>query len=405
MLADPTWFQALHRVPKTIFRSDGTHVIIGGTGGLGRAMAKYMIDHGARNIVLLSRRGGDDEMVEQLQRATQCPDAKIVVMKCDASIESQVWRVVGECATTLPPICGVIHAAMVLRVSYPRLPGENLPLTSVCQDVLLEGMTHEDYKRVTRPKVNGIWNIHKALVAYYAKLDYFVVLSSAAGILGSRGQGAYAAANTFLDSFVQYRVQNGLPGTSLDLTAVTGAGYLAENSERQDEIIRNFGGETLSEEEFLALLSAAVRGVCGSQCLTGLKLHLGSDGQWPYYASDARFAKLKAECLAAAEREGLAPKQAVSLGNAFRAAKSDEEAMNIAAQGVLEKLSEVLTIEVQNLDVARNITSYGLDSLTAIELRNWIAKELRANLQILELLSSGTINDLAALIVQKTRTV
>lgn len=236
-------------------------------------------------------------------------------------------------------------------------------------------------------------------------LDYFVVLSSAAGILGSRGQGAYAAANTFLDSFVRYRVNKGLPGISLNLTAVTGAGYLADNAERQEDIIRNFGNETVNEDEVLALLSAAVRRVTGTQCLTGMKLHLGSDGQWPYYASDSRFARLKADCLAAAEKEGVVARQGVSPGNAFRAALTDEEAANIAAQGVLEKLSEVLTIPVQDLDVARNITSYGLDSLTAIELRNWIAKELRANLQILELLSSGTIDDLAALIVQKTRRV
>jgi len=266
-------------------------------------------------------------------------------------------------------------------------------------------MKHEDYEQVIRPKVSGTWNMHNVLNDNKVKLDYFVALSSASGILGSRGQGAYAAANTFLDSFVQYRVRNGMPGTSLDLTAVTGAGYLAENAEREEDIIRNFGNETVSEQEVLALLSAAVRGRCSSpQCLTGLKLHLGADGNWPYYAaSDPRFTQLKEACLAAAEREGLVPKQAVSPGNAFRAAKSDEEAASIAGHGILEKLSEVLTIAMDNLDAARNITSYGLDSLTAIELRNWIAKELRANLQILELLSSGTVNDLAALIVQKTR--
>ena len=266
----------------------------------------------------------------------------------------------------------------------------------------MEQMTHDDYEQVIRPKFKGAWSIHNVLLNNRINLDYFVVLSSAAGILGSRGQGAYAAANTFLDSFVAYRVRNGLPGTSLDLTAVTGAGYLADNAARQEDIIRNFGNETVSEQEVLALLSAAVRGVCAPQCLTGLKLHMGSDGQWPYYANDPRFADLKAECLAAAEREGLVPKQVVSPGNAFRAAKSDEDATAIAAQGILQKLSEVLTIAIENLDVARNITSYGLDSLTAIERRNWIAKELRANLQILELLSSGTINDLAALTVQKT---
>ena len=264
-------------------------------------------------------------------------------------------------------------------------------------------MQHEDYEQVIRPKVKGAWNIHNVLASNRIKLDYFVALSSAAGILGSRGQGAYSAANTFLDSFVQYRVRHGLPGTSLDLTAVTGAGYLAENAAREEDIVRNFGNETVNEQEVLALLSAAVRGVCPPQCLTGLKLHMASDGQWPYYASDARFSELKTECLAAAEREGLLPKQAASPGNAFRAAKSNEEATSIASRSVLQKLSDVLTIAVEDLDVARNITSYGLDSLTAIELRNWIAKELRANLQILELLSSGTVNDLATLIVRKTR--
>ncbi|AEO60438.1 polyketide synthase [Thermothelomyces thermophilus ATCC 42464] len=378
--------RALHRVSRSIFRSNGTHLIIGGTGGLGRSMARYMVEHGARNIVLVSRSGGGGDAVDELQRKMQRSGARLVVMKCDVTDEGQVRQLIEACQRSLPPICGVIHAAMVLR------------------DVLLENMSHAEYQQVIQPKVLGATNIHTALTATRVKLDYFVILSSAAGILGSRGQGAYAAANTFLDSFAQYLVERGVPGTALDLTAVTGAGYLAKNAERQEEIIRNFGNESVSEDEVLALLSAAVRGMCGPQCLTGLKLHLGRDGQWPYYANDARFAHLKAESLAAAEREGLVPRQAVSPGAAFRAANSDKEATHIAAQGVAEKLSEVLTIAVEDLDVARNITSYGLDSLTAIELRNWIAKEFRTNLQILELLSSGTINDLAGLIVQKART-
>jgi NAD(P)-dependent dehydrogenase (short-subunit alcohol dehydrogenase family) len=80
-------------------------------------MAKYMVEHGARTIVLLSRSGGGKEMAAQLRDEIQCPDARILAKKCDASDEEQVRQLVDDCAKSLPPICGVIHAAMVLRVS------------------------------------------------------------------------------------------------------------------------------------------------------------------------------------------------------------------------------------------------------------------------------------------------
>ncbi|KAH6614378.1 polyketide synthase [Chaetomium sp. MPI-SDFR-AT-0129] len=383
------YVKVTHELPGPIFNRRGTHMIVGGTGGLGLSIARYMLEHGATTILLLSRSGRTDEnqgLLDLQHKASEQDGARVITMKCDVTDEMEFKKIFEECQKTLPHICGIIHAAMVLR------------------DGLIEDMSHDDYQEVIRPKVRGATNIHNVLIQSKASLDYFVALSSAAGILGSRGQAAYAAANTFLDSLMHLRASKGFPGVSLDLTAVTGAGYLAGNAERQKDILRNFGHETVDEKEALALVGVAVCGIANPQCLTGMKLHLGKDGEWPYYASDARFIDLKAECLAEAEREGVAPKQAISTGTAFRSAKSDEEAIGIAAQGIVEKLSEVLTIAAEDLDVARNITSYGLDSLTAIELRNWIAKELRANLQILELLSSGTISDLAALIVQKTRT-
>jgi NAD(P)-dependent dehydrogenase (short-subunit alcohol dehydrogenase family) len=99
-----------------IFRPDGTHLIVGGTGGLGRSIAKYMIEHGARHIVLLSRSGGGDDTIQQLQREVQRYDASVLVMKCDVSDVGQVQKLIEDCKSCLPPVCGVIHAAMVLRV-------------------------------------------------------------------------------------------------------------------------------------------------------------------------------------------------------------------------------------------------------------------------------------------------
>jgi hypothetical protein len=85
-------------------------------------------------------------------------------------------------------------------------------------------MTYEQYTTVIESKVKGAWNFHNALSNQ--ELDFFVTISSAAGAVGNRGQAAYSAANTFLNAFVQYRLTLGLPASSLDLTAVSDAGYL-----------------------------------------------------------------------------------------------------------------------------------------------------------------------------------
>ncbi|KAI0849236.1 ketoacyl-synt-domain-containing protein [Daldinia vernicosa] len=376
---------AMHYASRHFLNPDGTHVIVGGTGGLGRSTARWMAEHGARNIVLLSRNGGSIGELRQLIEDTR-EKASIVVKTCDIASEDNVYRIVKECTETLPPICGVIHAAMMLH------------------DGLIEGMTHDSYVSAIRAKVKGTWNIHNALESINARLDYFVLLSSAAGIVGSRGQAAYAAANTFLDGFASCRAAQGLPGVSLDLTAVTDAGYISENSAREDEIIKNFGGQSISEAEVLGLLAVATSSKCGAQCLTGLKLVPSDTNALPYYAEDPRFAHLKAAALAEIRAAGSDSGQVVSYRNAFRAAASNEEARQIAVQGVLHKLSEVLSVAHDDVDALRSMASYGLDSLTAIEVRNWITRELGATLEILELLTSANVTDLANLIVSRTRT-
>ncbi|KAI1207118.1 ketoacyl-synt-domain-containing protein [Annulohypoxylon truncatum] len=375
---------ALHYASKCFLNSDGTHIIIGGTGGLGRSMARWMVAHGARHIVLLSRTGGDANKLKELINETQ-GRANIIVKICDIANEESAYRLVRECAETLPPICGVVHAAMMLH------------------DGLIEEMTHDSYVSATRAKVKGTWNVHNALESINARLDYFVLLSSAAGIIGSRGQAAYAAANTFLDGFASCRAAQGLPGVSLDLTAVADAGYIAENAAREDEITKNFGGQIVSEAEVLGLLAVATSGNCGAQCLTGLKLVPSNTGTLPYYADDPRFKHLKAEADALIRAAGSDSGQAVSYRNAFRAAASNDEARQVAIQGVLQKLSEVLSVAREDVDAQRTTASYGLDSLTAIEVRNWITRELGATLEILELLTSTNVTDLADLIVSRTK--
>lgn len=263
-------------------------------------------------------------------------------------------------------------------------------------------MTFDEYQTVIRSKTSGTWNIHNALLSSSTNLDFFIMLSSAAGIVGNRGQAAYAAANTFLDGFARYRQRLGLPATAIDLTAVEDVGYLADSgSGRQDEVLKNLGGESMCEAEVIALVAAAIRSpsIFPDHCLTGLKL--GNDPErLPYFAADGKFEHLRNAVLSEATG-GAVPATHVSIDASLSAAKTEEERTDIVIMGLAGKLAAILMISSEDIDVGTAITKYGLDSLNAIELRNWITKELGVNLQVLQLLTSGSLTNLAAVILKK----
>ena len=262
-------------------------------------------------------------------------------------------------------------------------------------------MAYEEYTTVIESKVRGAWNFHNALKNQ--PLDFFVAISSAAGAVGNRGQAAYSAANTFLNAFVQHRISLGLPASSIDLTAVSDVGYLAENLETAAEVTKNLGSDTICEAEVLALLGAAINGhlarTCNSHTITGVRITPSA----PFWATDAKFKHLRLAAEAAATEASNI--QTVSFNAALKAARSLEEAQGVVCNGLLSKLPSVLMLEAEDMDVTRSLSNYALDSLVAIEVRNYITREFEANLQVLELLSSGSIETLAKTICIKSKLV
>jgi acyl carrier protein len=261
-------------------------------------------------------------------------------------------------------------------------------------------MTYEQYTTVIESKVQGAWNFHNALSNQ--KLDFFVALSSAAGAVGNRGQAAYSAANTFLNALVQYRISLGLPASCLDLTAVSDAGYLAENAAAAAEVSRNLGSDSICEAEVLALLGAAIQGKmtgCSGHAITGMRITTPP----PFWTNDAKFKHLRQtyEISQAANTQAAS----VSFNAQLRAAASLEDAEGVVRRGLLHKLPSVLMLEEEDMDVTRSLSAYALDSLVAIEVRNYITREFEANLQVLELLSSGSIETLAKAICVKSKLV
>jgi acyl carrier protein len=267
-------------------------------------------------------------------------------------------------------------------------------------------MNPTDWTEVIESKVQGAWNFHNALVESCTKLDFFIVYSSSAAAMGGRGQTAYAAANSFLDAFAQHRRSLGLPGASLGPTAVTDAGFLFENSDMFDSVKRNIGNNYITEAEVLSLLEATLDGTaegsCNNHIITGVHL---DPLNMPFWSTDAKYKHLRltAEAVAALQNGGQDGKSKASWNSALKAAGTLEEAENTVCDGLVEKIAKTLGLEVDELDAGRNLSNYALDSLNAIDVRNWITREFECTMQVLELLASGTIRTLAKAVCAKSK--
>ena len=368
-----------------LLRPDATYILIGGTGGLGRSMARWMVSKGARNVVLVSRSGSAAGAVKELIDELAPTGANIVVRKCNVADKASVDDLIANGLQGLPEVRGVVHGAMVLH------------------DVLFEKMTYEDYATVIEGKVQGGWHFHNALSG--APLDFFVAISSAAGAVGNRGQAAYAAANCFLNALVQHRLSQGLPASSLDLTMVSDSGYLATNPEKLAEVARNLGSDSICESEVLALLGAAITGRlsgCNNHTITGMRI---TPSMQPFWTQDAKFKHLRLAMEEAAAADASLNAKVISHNAAVKAAKNLEEAEAAVCKGLIEKISSVLMMEPEELDITRSLSHYPLDSLVAIEIRNFITREFEVNMQVLELLSSGSVQTLTKTICTKSKLV
>jgi len=190
----PYAFNALTPHKRTV-HSDGTYFITGGSGGLGLVVARWLVRNGAKHLVLISRSelsASNSGVVDELRHV--CRD--IQTMKVDVTIKEELDECIARISQEMPPLRGVIHAAGVL------------------QDGAIVNLTPERVAQVMAPKVIGAWNVHKA--TELRDLDFFVLFSSAVSVLGSPGQGNYAAANAFLDALAHYRRHQGLPAVSVN---------------------------------------------------------------------------------------------------------------------------------------------------------------------------------------------
>ena len=228
----------LHNTNPLNLSPNATYVLAGGLGGIGRALAIYLADHGARHLAFLSRTGRlssqAQEVLDQLRRR----NLHAAVYACDITDQEKLKETISKMRTEMPQVKGVIQAAMVLR------------------DGLFESMSYENWLQATRPKIDGSWNLHETMPK---DLDFFVMLSSISGIMGNRGQSNYCAGNTYQDALAHYRRSLGLTAHAIDLGAVSGMGWLEENKEGLASATM-MARLAINKEQFFQIIKGAMTG-------------------------------------------------------------------------------------------------------------------------------------------------
>lgn len=386
----------LQVVPEDVrsakFDSNSTYILVGAAGGLGPKIASWMADHGAKVLVAISRSGVEKPEAKELAATLAARGVAIKFFACDVSDANKLEEVITECKQTLPPIKGLIHGGMVL------------------QDAVFENMTHADFTTVLQPKVRCSWNLHTLLPK---DMDFFICLSSMCGTVGNRSQANYAAASTYQDALALHRRSAGLPACTIDVGIILGVGWVASNIEdKAMAYLQTLQYLGMRIEEFLLLLQAAVTGstIDGIPTPPHLSSGLGTGGlvaqrgvDPPFWFADAKFRLLRAldtHVLAGAsgEESGTSSVQAL-----LAKATTLGEATAIITDAIARRLAKQLTMAVEDLDSAKSVSRSGVDSLIAVELRNWMYRELGADLSMFEILADEPMVVLAGRIARGSK--
>lgn len=382
--------RVLPRAPAPKLRPDASYLLVGGVGGLGRSIAHWMVDHGARNLILLSRNASKQNsgvFVSQLREA----GCRVLAISCDIANEQALKRALDRCKSEegLPPIRGVIQGAMVLK------------------DSILEQMTMDDWEAAIRPKVAGSWNLHSNF-SQRGALDFFVMLSSLSCILGLASQTNYAAGGSYQDGLAHWRHASGLPAVSIDIGVVKGVGFVAESRTVSDRVRKPGQMLLLPEDAVLGAIAAAIlHPLDHPQILLGL--NSGPGPQWEAASEaqigrDVRFAPLKYRRPPGAQAAGqqLGDTDVKPLSMQLQEAGSREEATQLVGDAIAIKLSDIFMISTDDIDLSKSPALHGVDSLVAVELRNMLMLQAAADISIFSIMQSASLGALASDVVTKS---
>jgi len=360
----------LNRMPpmgKLKLTTKATYLVTGGLGGFGLVVAKWLVESGTKNLVLTGRNGAATPDTKRAVTKLKKLGAKVLVIKADVACKKDVEMIFKLAAKKLPPLRGIIHAAMVL------------------DDGILTQLTAERFSRVMSPKIAGAWNLHTASAKL--PLDHFIMFSSVSALVGAAGQANYVAANCFLDALAHYRRASGMPALTVNWGALDEVGFLARNK-KVAEHMKSHGIHGIAPALATEMLGRLLR-----YDVTQIGfMHI----DWQKYFDVAgnslpppKYSEIVAISAKEKSDEGRDIRRMILSAPAA-------ERLGLVVAHVGETAAIVLRTSAEKLESNRPLKEMGLDSLMAFELLNRLEVQFGISLPSGKFSANSNINNLAA---------
>ncbi|MBK5304162.1 MULTISPECIES: type I polyketide synthase [Gammaproteobacteria] len=359
-------------VEGAVVHQDSTYLITGGHGDLGMLTAQALIEHGAKHILLMGRKPPTSLQLTRLASMKE-QGVNIVTCCCDVGDRQDLERGLAPALALLPPLKGVVHAA------------------GVSDDAFVLNETWKHFWQVAQSKMAGAWNLHEVTRPH--ELDFFILYSSIASILGPAGQAAYASANAYMDALAQYRRTLGAPALTVNWGGWSETGMMAKVSQRNIGRMQNAGIELLQPESGFALMK---------------RMFSSADDQWIVVSLNEK--KLKAN-VKRADFPLMFKRMAFLTdplmvegvgGDALPSSERRAEPLELNEAGIRTYLTGLLeSTLLEKIEASqhhKSLVSLGLDSMMALEIKTCIKNDAGVDIPILKLLEGASIDSLCTLI-------
>ncbi|KAI9040688.1 PKS-NRPS hybrid synthetase psoA [Aspergillus affinis] len=370
---------------SSLFSQDKTYVLVGLSGQIGQSMCRWMVFNGARHIVVTSRNPDKKALwKDELQKQ----GANIAIEAADVTNKQQLVELRARILENMPPIGGVANGAMVLS------------------DKLFADMSYDSFQKVLKPKVDGSMNLDEVFAN--DDLDFFILFSSISAVTGQRSQANYAAANNFMAGLASQRRARNLVASVIDIGMDIGIGVIQRTKDgdgisAMETTLRKLDYMPVSERDLHHLLAEAI--LVGSsdespEIVTGLETYNINSENSPFWHENLRFSHLLAYAGSSQTGQGSGNNVQKTWKEKLADARGPDDALQIMEEAILTYLASSLKLSIGNIYTDAPIIDLGIDSLVAVEIRNWVFAEIGHDVPVLKILGGSSVKQICTEVVE-----